>query len=813
MSGVSRQSVTRCRRSADSSRIMHFTAPRSLGTVLTTAALLLPLLPTASAQERKPAPNYFEDSFPFQMACINATYPSNNTAMKGVAIRVGNDATMLFDTDVCRMAAGWTGGFISSRGVAFDGGHGHHPAMVGSQEFGVGNGPGVAGPDGSFADRRPEPYGPMDASVAKWEGLFLNGDHVLLTYSVAGGTRINEQPGSLVAGGQTVLTRTLQIDPPSRGFLFFKSQKTAEAFSLAVADVTGTVGAQTTDDISVIDNGIVTRVSASGLPPGSGLALKEGRIVLNVPKGTRAGTVKLAIWSGSEVDGSALSGVASQAPDLADFAAGGAKRWTQTVTVAGRRDTSTTPDGAYATDSITAPDQNPWNRRVRFGGFDFFPDGHSAAFCTHDGDIWIVKGIDETLENLVWSRFASGLYEPLGLVIVDGIIYTSGRDGITRFRDLNGDGEADEYEAFNHEVMSTEGFHEFVFDLHRDAAGNFYFAKANPVNGGGRGFGDQKASRGNGTVCSHAGCLFKVSPDGSRFEIVARGFRAPNGIGVRADGQVTTSDNEGTWVPTTPINWVDGKAFHGVQNNLTPPEVSARFAPPILWLSHNDYDNSGGGQIWVASDKWGPFQGELLHESYGKSALYLVMRQELPDGRQQAAATRFPVKFTSSAMRARWNPADQQLYVAGLSEWQSNAAKQTGFDRVRYTGKPVYSVRGVKVVPGGVELSFTQPLDKASAEDLQNWSGKRWNYVRSENYGSPEIGVTDPGKKGREGINITGARLGNDGKTVTLTIENLKPVMQQSIKWDLRAADGTKIAQEIQQTIHEVPGQPLSMNP
>ena len=813
MSGVSRQSVTRCRRSADSSRIMHFTAPRSLGTVLTTAALLLPLLPTASAQERKPAPNYFEDSFPFQMACINATYPSNNTAMKGVAIRVGNDATMLFDTDVCRMAAGWTGGFISSRGVAFDGGHGHHPAMVGSQEFGVGNGPGVAGPDGSFADRRPEPYGPMDASVAKWEGLFLNGDHVLLTYSVAGGTRINEQPGSLVAGGQTVLTRTLQIDPPSRGFLFFKSQKTAEAFSLAVADVTGTVGAQTTDDISVIDNGIVTRVSASGLPPGSGLALKEGRIVLNVPKGTRAGTVKLAIWSGSEADGSALSGVASQAPDLADFAAGGAKRWTQTVTVAGRRDTSTTPDGAYATDSITAPDQNPWNRRVRFGGFDFFPDGHSAAFCTHDGDIWIVKGIDETLENLVWSRFASGLYEPLGLVIVDGIIYTSGRDGITRFRDLNGDGEADEYEAFNHEVMSTEGFHEFVFDLHRDAAGNFYFAKANPVNGGGRGFGDQKASRGNGTVCSHAGCLFKVSPDGSRFEIVARGFRAPNGIGVRADGQVTTSDNEGTWVPTTPINWVDGKAFHGVQNNLTPPEVSSRFAPPILWLSHNDYDNSGGGQIWVASDKWGPFQGELLHESYGKSALYLVMRQELPDGRQQAAATRFPVKFTSSAMRARWNPADQQLYVAGLSEWQSNAAKQTGFDRVRYTGKPVYSVRGVKVVPGGVELSFTQPLDKASAEDLQNWSGKRWNYVRSENYGSPEIGVTDPGKKGREGINITGARLGNDGKTVTLTIENLKPVMQQSIKWDLKAADGTKIAQEIQQTIHEVPGQPLSMNP
>lgn len=780
--------------------------------VLAAVASLSLMTPGVLGQESKPKPTYFEASFPFQMACINAAWPSNNTAMKGIALRVGNDATMLFDTDLCRMAAGWTDGFISSRGVAFDGGHGHHPAMEGTQVFGVGNGPGVAGPDGSFADRRPEPFGPMDPGIAKWRGLFVNGDQVLLSYDVAGGTRISEQPGSVQAGGQTVLTRTLAIEPPSRGFLFFKSRRTAEPFAIAVADATGTASMTSPSDLSVADAGKVTRVTASGLPAGASLALREGRIVLDVPKGTRAGVAKLAIWSGSEGDSAAVAGAAAQAPDLANFSQGGPKRWKETVNVAGKLNTSATPDGAYVTDSITAPDQNPWNRRVRFGGFDFFPDGRSAAFCTHDGDIWIVRGIDQGLEKLEWSRFASGLYEPLGLVIVDGTIYTSGRDGITRFRDLNGDGEADEYEAFNHQVMSTEGFHEFVFDLQRDAAGNFYFVKANPVNGGGRGFGDQKASRGNGTVCSHAGCLFKVSPDGSTFEVVARGFRAPNGIGVRPDGQVTTSDNEGTWVPTTPVNWVDGKTFHGVQNRLTPEDLAAKFAPPILWLSHNDYDNSGGGQIWVTGSQWGPFQGEMLHESYGKSALYLVMRQELPGGRQQAAATRFPLKFTSSVMRGRWGPTDGQLYIAGLSEWQSNAAKPTGFDRVRYTGKPVYSVRQVKVVPGGVELVFTQPLKKESVEDVQNWSGKRWNYVRSENYGSPEIGVADPKKKGRETINITGARLGPDGRTVTLSIEDLKPVMQQSIKWDLEAADGTKVAQEIQQTVHEVPGQPLSLN-
>jgi hypothetical protein len=157
-------------------------------------------------------------------------------------------------------------------------------------------------------------------------------------------------------------------------------------------------------------------------------------------------------------------------------------------------------------------------------------------------------------------------------------------------------------------------------------------------------------------------------------------------------------------------------------------------------------------------------------------------------------------------MRARFHPKDGQLYVAGLSEWQSNASRITGFDRVRYTGKPVYTVNALKAIPGGVELTFSQPLDKASAEDLQNWSGKRWNYVRSEDYGSPEVSVKDAKKKGRENINITAAKLSADGKTVRLAIEDARPAMQQAIKWDLKAQDGTKVAQEIQQTIHEIPG-------
>src|SRR5439155_484373 len=82
--------------------------------------------------------------------------------------------------------------------------------------------------------------------------------------------------------------------------------------------------------------------------------------------------------------------------------------------------------------------------------------------------------------------------------------------------------------------------------------------------------------------------------------------------------------------------------------------------------------------------------------SYGKCALYLIMKQEVGD-LMQGGAVKFPVRFSSSAMRPRFNPRDGQLYIAGLQGWQTEAARITGLDRVRYTGKPVYMARDLKV--------------------------------------------------------------------------------------------------------------------
>src|SRR5688572_11200602 len=125
--------------------------------------------------------------------------------------------------------------------------------------------------------------------------------------------------------------------------------------------------------------------------------------------------------------------------DLAALIQGSQPRWAEPVLTRGVVANDAAP---YVVDVLTEPVPNPWGTRSFFGGFDFFPDGR-AAICTFHGDVWIVTGIDATLQNVSWRRYASGLFQALSLKIVDGKVYVTGRDQITRLHDLNNDGEAD----------------------------------------------------------------------------------------------------------------------------------------------------------------------------------------------------------------------------------------------------------------------------------------------------------------------------------------------------------------------------------
>jgi hypothetical protein len=166
---------------------------------------------------------------------------------------------------------------------------------------------------------------------------------------------------------------------------------------------------------------------------------------------------------------------------------------------------------------------------------------------------------------------------------------------------------------------------------------------------------------------------------------------------------------------------------------------------------------------------------------------------------------RFPLTFASGVLRGRFHPKDHQLYCAGIKGWSSGAARDGCLQRVRYTGKPVRMVSEMHVRKDAIELSFTDPVDSETAGDPDSYTAQQWNYLYTENYGSPDFSVANPKKQGRDPVEIKSAKVSSDGKKVTLEIPGLQPVMQMSIKFRIRSADGAPISQEITSTIHRVP--------
>lgn len=453
-------------------------------------------------------------------------------------------------------------------------------------------------------------------------------------------------------------------------------------------------------------------------------------------------------------------------------------------------------EGAYVVDTLTLPDANPWGAWLRLTGIDILPDGRIAV-CTWSGDVWVVEG---PLEKLTWRRFATGLYEPLGLCVRDGTIFVLCRDQITELRDLNGDGEADQYRNFNNDTHTMASYHAFAFELHKDVEGNFYYISD----------GQRVASE----VPLH-GALIKVSKDGSTSEILATGLRAANGMSVGPNGEITCADNQGNWIPSSRLNWVSRGGFYGFMPHHRREPPPAKDDPPLCWLPHQ-IDNSSGGQIWVTSDTWGPFQGRLLHTSYGTASLFLAPFEKIPatpKGAPEAVAeagdvvqggvVKFPLTFASGVMRGRFHPKDGQLYLAGLRGWQTSGARDGALQRVRYTGKPANMLQSFKVLKTGLELTFTDALDVAEAGNVDNWSAQRWNYVYSEKYGSDDWWVSNPKKKGREPVEI--GKVSVSGKTVTLEVADFRPAMQQLVRARIKAADGSPVSVDLFHTIHRTP--------
>jgi len=730
-----------------------------------------------------PWAEWIEPDAPFFSSVLDAgragpAFPARNLTPRGLVLNLGRGHWVGFDTDLLRVAAIWQGNAVTPRALApgsyhepdrkTPGGQSPAPEPVGNVWVANGIYPGwQTGARPSLDDpREPAPTveevgrGPVPEQIGRFKAIRLVRGGAVLEYTVRG-TDVREWMTVAESNGRSAIVRNVHIGPATEPLWLMLGFKAKDG-SLSLCRGTGVT--PTLESLSI----------ATGAPAG---AAGEPAPVWAVSVPPHAEPIQFCV---AVVDGPKMDPVTSPAiPTAAP-----APRWPQEVTTTA---TPSTAKDAYVVDDFALPVANPWRRNVRPGDIQFLKDG-TGVIVTLDGDVWMVRGLHQPGGPIKWKRFTSALHEPLTLAIKDEQVHVFDRNGIWRLRDTNGDGEADVHELFSNAFAQTADMREFPSTVRLAPGGEFVIAK-----------GGQEAT----TIGKHNGSVLRVSADGRTATVLGYGFRQPQiGVNVRT-GLVTSSDQQGHYIPTTPLHIVRDRQFYGFLSDKLPREVyPAPIADPLTWIPHA-VNASAMSQVWLFGARMGPLNDTLVHIGFNNPELFRVMLNNR-GAKPQAAVVSITRAFEFPPLNGSVNPADGQLYLAGFQVlgWGTTSPRLAGLGRVRYTGATPTFPREVVPMDKGVLLRFEVPLDARKAADPNSYTVTSWHYQRTYKYGSPQLKADDT--PGVDRLAPSSAYLSKDGRSVFVGLPGMKPVMQMRVGWTLATSDGAVFQESAYFTPYEL---------
>ena len=399
----------------------------------------------------------------------------------------------------------------------------------------------------------------------------------------------------------------------------------------------------------------------------------------------------------------------------------------------------------FVLEEIALPISNKFKRKVRLSGIAFFDD-NKVALSTFDGDIWIVK-----LRNFKWKRYASGFNEPQSLVIKNGLIYVFDRNGIIRLHDRDKNGEADFYENFCNLPIQTIESRDFAMDMVLHPDGSFILAK-----GGQRGQ----------TVSPHAGSILKVSPDGKKLEVLATNLREPY-LGIDPHkGGLFVSDQQGNWVPTTPVYLVNKGDNFGFKAGFQGKEAFEDIAKPLVWVPYTMNQSAAGifkykeNQFFV-----------LDYSKPGVGVLYYAQ-----DNPEQVSYRPINLTFPFPLLKGAANPTDGLAYFTGFKIWGSKGEKISGFGRL--VPKKIQLFKQAQHFKEGIYLEYKNDLSSEFLNPV-NYKLSRWNIKRTYKYGSGHF--KRDGSSGEEKVAMSSITLSKGKKAIFIAIPDMQKVDQMKI--------------------------------
>ena len=336
---------------------------------------------------------------------------------------------------------------------------------------------------------------------------------------------------------------------------------------------------------------------------------------------------------------------------------------------------------------------------------------------------------------------------------------------------------ADEYLTAASGWNVSGAYHGYTYGPERDAEGRLWITTNIDL---GEHTDNDAAWRGWGLT---------INSDGS-VSGQAAGMRSPSGLGANSEGDLFYSDQQGTWMPATPINHLRPGAFYGnpsgiasqelagsqlrlsakVPEGILYPEALARLpelTPPAVWLPYNKVGRSGTDiQVIDQDGRFGPFDGQLLIGEFTNVEVNRVFLEKI-DGEYQGACFRFLDHFPSAVFRLSFGD-DGSLYVGMTNRgWSSLGNRSYGLVRVRWNGEVPFEIKEMRAKPDGFELVFTEPVDPARASNVESYRMDNYTYLYSGAYGSDELNKNkNP---------ITEAIVSADELSVYLKVDSLKP--------------------------------------
>src|SRR5262245_51123041 len=398
--------------------------------------------------------------------------------------------------------------------------------------------------------------------------------------------------------------------------------------------------------------------------------------------------------------------------------------------------------------------ETPPGEVLEAGAIEAMPDG-KVAVGTRRGEVWLIdNAYASDPKEARFSRFAHGMHEILGLAQKDGWLYVTQRPDVSRIKDTNGDGKADVFEVFAEGWGISGDYHEYAIGSHFDKDGNLWITLCL-----------------TGSFTSDAkfrGWAGKVTPEG-KFVPTTSGVRSPGGVGFNAEGDVFYTDNQGPWNGACGLKHLTIGGFVGhpggfkwysdpaaqylgpapqvPKNNsrmMTEAKKIPELYPTCVLFPYGKMGQSASGiDCDLSGGKFGPFEKQLF---VGDQTFSTVMRvfMEKVNGHYQGACFPFRSGFGSGCVPVRFGQ-DGSLFVGGTNRgWGSRGTKPFAIERLAWTGKVPFEIHEMRAKPDGFELTFTKPVDPATAGKPESYVLKTYTYIYQSAYGGPAGGETTP---------------------------------------------------------------------